>query len=347
MDHGLLVAGEVVGEVRLGLLDRLGDAADVPVAEDAPQAGEEPGLVAVPLHVLHGEVVDECLACGQPPGCHLHVSCWGVAGRRSPPGPGSQVERDPNARESRAAASVTWRAASGSCSKVRRTLGASIPMQPTALPGGVEHGSRDAAGVGGVLLVVEGVAPGADVREMGLEGIGIGDGPRGPLGQRRGDLGEPPGEEALPRRGGVERDVASRARDDAERLVGLDVVDHEHPSAVRDGDVGALAGLGDQLLEERPRRLLEPFDRARQLAVPPERGPQHVAVAAVGRGRRVAGIHERPEEPQGGRLVDLDLGRDGLDGDAPIAQDGVRVGLEEHVEDLQAAGERADRFHVP
>ena len=88
VDHGLLVAGEVVREVRLGLLDRLGDAADVPVAEDAPQAREEPGLVAVPLHVLHGEVVDECLAGGQPPGCHLHVSCWGVAGRRIAAGTG-------------------------------------------------------------------------------------------------------------------------------------------------------------------------------------------------------------------------------------------------------------------
>ena len=80
VDHRLLVAGQVVREVGLGLLDRLRDAADVPVAEDAPQAREEPGLVAVPLHVLHGEVVDECLAGGQPPGCHLHVSCWGVGG---------------------------------------------------------------------------------------------------------------------------------------------------------------------------------------------------------------------------------------------------------------------------
>ena len=128
-------------------------------------------------------------------------------------------------------------------------------------------------------------------------------------------------------------------------LVGLDVVDHEHPAAVRDRDVGALAGLRDELLEERPRGLLEPLDRARQLPAAAERGPQHVAVPAVGRGRRVAGLDQGLEQPQGGRLVDLDLGRDGLDGDAPVAQHRVRVGLEEHVEDLQAAGERADGFH--
>ena len=68
VDHGLLVPRQVVGEVRLGLLDRLRHAADVAVPEDAPHAREESVLDGVALDMLDGQVIDERLAHGEPPG---------------------------------------------------------------------------------------------------------------------------------------------------------------------------------------------------------------------------------------------------------------------------------------
>ncbi len=72
MDHRLLVAGLVEGQ-RVGvLLQRLPDAGDVAVAEDAEAAGEEAVALAVALDALGGEEADEGLGDGQP---HAGTSC--------------------------------------------------------------------------------------------------------------------------------------------------------------------------------------------------------------------------------------------------------------------------------
>jgi hypothetical protein len=73
VDHPLLVAAEVVREGGLRLLDRLRDAADVAVAEDPPEPGEEAVFDAVPLDVLVGQVVDDRLTRGEPNRCHAEV----------------------------------------------------------------------------------------------------------------------------------------------------------------------------------------------------------------------------------------------------------------------------------
>ena len=75
--HGLLVAGLVVAQDVLGLAgvllvlalqQRLADAGDVAVTEDAPAAGEERGLDTVSLDVLHLEEAHDRLRDGQPGG---------------------------------------------------------------------------------------------------------------------------------------------------------------------------------------------------------------------------------------------------------------------------------------
>ena len=56
----------------LGLLQqRLPDAGDVAVAEDAEAAGDQPLLVAVALGVLGGQEADEGLGDGQSHACLL------------------------------------------------------------------------------------------------------------------------------------------------------------------------------------------------------------------------------------------------------------------------------------
>ncbi len=69
MHHGLLVAPEHVGQQlglgELGLEQRLPDARDVAVPEDAEAAGEEFPLDAVALGVLRAEETHERLGDGE------------------------------------------------------------------------------------------------------------------------------------------------------------------------------------------------------------------------------------------------------------------------------------------
>ena len=77
MHHGLLVAAEHVAQVRLGagldrrdlvLQQRLAEAGDVAVAEDAEGAGEELGALAVVLDVLVAEEPNGGLRDGESHG---------------------------------------------------------------------------------------------------------------------------------------------------------------------------------------------------------------------------------------------------------------------------------------
>ena len=68
--HALLVAGQVVGQIRapgqLGLEQGLADAGDVAVTEDAEASGDRRLLDAVPLAVLLGQEPDHRLGDGEP-----------------------------------------------------------------------------------------------------------------------------------------------------------------------------------------------------------------------------------------------------------------------------------------
>ena len=66
MDHRLLVAREHVGHLVARLEQRLTDAGDVAVAEDAEAAGDQPLLDPVALGVLVRQEADERLADGEP-----------------------------------------------------------------------------------------------------------------------------------------------------------------------------------------------------------------------------------------------------------------------------------------
>ena len=66
MHHRLLVPALVVGQELRALVERLADAADVAVAEDAEAAAEEAVLDAVPLDVLRREEAQEGLRRRQP-----------------------------------------------------------------------------------------------------------------------------------------------------------------------------------------------------------------------------------------------------------------------------------------
>lgn len=66
--HGLLVAALVVGHQVLRLDERLADPGDVPVAEDAPGAADQPVAYAVALGVLGGQEPHERLGDGQAAG---------------------------------------------------------------------------------------------------------------------------------------------------------------------------------------------------------------------------------------------------------------------------------------
>ena len=65
MDHRLLVARLVVGELVPVLLERLSDAGDVAVSEDAEGTGEQALLHPVALDVLVGQEPDQRLRCSQ------------------------------------------------------------------------------------------------------------------------------------------------------------------------------------------------------------------------------------------------------------------------------------------
>ena len=73
MHHRLLVAALVVAKVGV-LLERLADAGDVAVAEDAEAAGEEGLLHAVALDVLLLEEGDQRLGHRQAYRCHARFS---------------------------------------------------------------------------------------------------------------------------------------------------------------------------------------------------------------------------------------------------------------------------------
>ena len=80
--HALLVARQVVGQLVLELLDGLGEPADVAVAEDSPDAGEEVVPLPIALDALDAEVLDECLTRGQSD-CGHDESTLPDVGRRS------------------------------------------------------------------------------------------------------------------------------------------------------------------------------------------------------------------------------------------------------------------------
>ncbi|OQA15879.1 MAG: hypothetical protein BWY63_02835 [Chloroflexi bacterium ADurb.Bin360] len=65
MDHRLLITRLIIPELR-HLLQRLSDAADIAVPENAKTAGEEWLLDAITFYVLCFEEGDERLSHGQP-----------------------------------------------------------------------------------------------------------------------------------------------------------------------------------------------------------------------------------------------------------------------------------------
>ena len=93
MDHALLVAGHVVGELVRVLAQGLADAGDVAVAEDAEAAGEQALLPAVALAVLVGQELDQGLGHGQPSGAGHQLPPGPVMGRRGSMSWPSQVPR--------------------------------------------------------------------------------------------------------------------------------------------------------------------------------------------------------------------------------------------------------------
>jgi len=70
VNHALLVAGQVVGQLRtsgqLGLEQGLTHARNIAVTEDAEASRDEPALDAVPLAVLAGQEPDRRLGDGEP-----------------------------------------------------------------------------------------------------------------------------------------------------------------------------------------------------------------------------------------------------------------------------------------
>ena len=68
VNHRLLVAGEVVGELVPGFEKRLSHSGNVAVAEDAEAAGEETVALAVALNLLGCEEAHQCLGDGQSHG---------------------------------------------------------------------------------------------------------------------------------------------------------------------------------------------------------------------------------------------------------------------------------------
>ena len=68
MDHALLVAGLVEAEVLAVLQQRLADAGDVAVTEDADGSAEERLDVPVAFDLLSSQETDDRLADGQPLG---------------------------------------------------------------------------------------------------------------------------------------------------------------------------------------------------------------------------------------------------------------------------------------
>ena len=76
VDLGLLVLRPEVAQVlRVAeLLERLAEAGNVAVAEDSPDARDEPLLASVALDVLLGEEPDDGLTHGQSDGAHRSIS---------------------------------------------------------------------------------------------------------------------------------------------------------------------------------------------------------------------------------------------------------------------------------
>ena len=96
MHHRLLVAGQVVLQVRLagllGLEQGLAQAGHVAVAEDAPAALDEPLPHPVPLGVLGGQEADQGLGHGEAHG-HTSFSVAEVRGSRGSIAWSAQVPR--------------------------------------------------------------------------------------------------------------------------------------------------------------------------------------------------------------------------------------------------------------
>ena len=76
MDHRLLVAGLVERQQILVLLERLPQAGQVAVPEDAEAAGEEAPALAVALDLLRGEEAHQRLRDGKP---HVRTSCGSMS----------------------------------------------------------------------------------------------------------------------------------------------------------------------------------------------------------------------------------------------------------------------------
>lgn len=65
--HRLLIAALVEGHrLGAGLQQRLADAGDIAVPEDAPHPGDRPVPHPVPLGELHRQEADQCLRDGEP-----------------------------------------------------------------------------------------------------------------------------------------------------------------------------------------------------------------------------------------------------------------------------------------
>lgn len=96
MHHALLVAGQVVGEIRLagagGLEQSLSETRHIAVSEDAPGARDEPLFLAVALAVLVRQEPYESLRGGEPYRLH-HTSFEVPNGSRGSVARVSQVPR--------------------------------------------------------------------------------------------------------------------------------------------------------------------------------------------------------------------------------------------------------------
>ena len=213
------------------------------------------------------------------------------------------------------------------------------PVAPLA------HRGRDAPDALVVLLVVEGEALLPDLAELGDEGVLLRDGPAGAGRQGAGNGRQPVREQHLARRGAVQRDATTRARDDAQRLAGLGVVDDQRRRPHRDGGVRALADDVDEVLEVRPRLQAQAPLRVVQAVGRLDGRPQAEPPAVRARRHGVARRDQRLQ--QAGRAALVDVEGDGhlLDRHALGPADRIGVDLHQEVQDPESAFEAAQRGH--
>ncbi len=103
--HGLFVAALEVGQRAFGLQERLADARDVAVAEDAPAGADEPAALPVPLGVLVGEELHQGLRDGAAAG---RTSGRGGGHRAAPDGAAYSGSRGSAGCSGQVARSHAW-----------------------------------------------------------------------------------------------------------------------------------------------------------------------------------------------------------------------------------------------